>query len=1072
MVIRREEVRELELRLRRTEAMSRLLLLFSYVAVAAAQGPAKSPLPPQHSRAEVVDHKVRRLVLEGTQSLPVFIVLRQQPQRDALEHLEGPAGLRLKILEGRYAELAGRSVVAETELSAARNEMEKAALEVRQAVFAEIEARVRPDQEVVAQQVAQLGGRVVRRYTAINMIAARLPASGVDVLATHPFVAEISLIEEHSAQLVTSAYSLGADVFWSGGYTGAGESVAVMDTGVRTGHPAFRGLNIVSKAFLEDAKENNCFDDDAGSAEDKQGHGTHVAGIVASRGASGWSEYQGVAKGLGSLYNLKIGYRTCKGGGSGTTSDVISALEWAVKQAPWLKVFNYSFGGLALDDDDFSTRAFDYFADTYGLTIAVAAGNESGSFLVWTRPGPVSSPGIGYNVISVAAMNTQGTAARSDDKVAIFSSQGPTADGRKKPDVAAPGGLKDRWDALRLGWVPEGGIYSADYASDGFVAMAGTSMASPHIAGSAALLRQSGVREPLALKALLLNTTGNTGWDTDVGWGYADLSSASNKRANVVTSSISAGGTQLYKGSSDGAFFSTLTWNRAVDVEWKKGCLSNLDLALYDSAGKQISSSRSKIDNVEKVYAKTAETLTVSVTSNQEGFCRSSESFALAFSKTGFEAAGGPLLSASCAVPATVVAADKFSATCTVINRGDLPALSVKGTLQFASGSTISTQDFGTISQGSSSSRTWTVTAPSSAGAFTLQLAVWSDSFGGRYTGSETTTISATSGGCTAGVSPASASFSAAGGSENISVSAAAGCPWQAVSGDSWITVTAGAQGSGNGTVAIKVSSHTASTSRTGSTTIAGQTVTVFQAGISPEPEVAAALNAASYQDGIAATEWISVFGKNLSTSTRSWRDDEIVDGVLPTELDGVRVTVNGKPAAIAYISPTQINVQSPSDEATGPVQIKVTRDQQTSATTARMQPFAPGLFLYDADSRRYAAAQHGLDYSTVGKTGLYDDSTPAKPGETVILYGTGFGPTDPATPAGRVVTTPARLANSVRVTIAGVDAEVRWAGMSAAGLCQFNVVVPETLPDGDAAVIMEMGGYSTQKGVYLTVKR
>jgi serine protease AprX len=269
--------------------------------------------------------------------------------------------------------------------------------------------------------------------------------------------------------------SLGAPVFWAAGYTGAGESVAVMDTGVRTSHPAFSGLNIVSKVFLDYAKQDPCFGDDATSPEDKQGHGTHVAGIVASRGAPGWSNYWGVARGLGTLYNLKIAYLDkCTGGGRFQGNDLVAALNWAVQQAPWVKVINFSSGKDSSGDDDVLARLFDYFADTYGLTISVSAGNESKSgFLgLWTKPGPVSSPGIGSNVITVAAMNTQGTIDRSDDEIAIFSSRGPTVGGRKKPDIAAPGGLRDDWHLS--GWQPVLGIWSADCQWDGFRKDSGT----------------------------------------------------------------------------------------------------------------------------------------------------------------------------------------------------------------------------------------------------------------------------------------------------------------------------------------------------------------------------------------------------------------------------------------------------------------------------------------------------------------------------------------------------------------------------------------------------------------------
>ena len=1032
--------------------------------------------------AGVVDSKVQDLVRAGAQTLPVFIVLQHQPHREVLDRYEGPARLRLKVLEGRYTELSRQVMPSETQLSLARGELEREMLEVRQAAFREIEAQVGPEQDDVQRLVVQLGGANVRRYTAINMLAAEVPAVAIDALAAHPSVAEISLVEKQSAQLATSVPSLGAPVFWSAGYTGGGESVAVMDTGVRTSHPAFSGLNIVSKVFLDYGMHNPCFADDPASPQDKQGHGTHVAGIVASRGAPGWSSYWGVAKGLGTLYNLKIGHKgwlnptegTCQPNGSGSdTRDVLAALDWAVRQAPWVKVFNYSYGGNTSTDDDIRARIFDYFADTYGLTISVAAGNESESgFLgLWTNPGPVTSPGIGYNVITVAAMNTQGTIDRSDDEIAIFSSRGPTAGGRKKPDIAAPGGLWDTWSLS--GWQPDLGIYSAAYNSDGFIARPGTSMAAPHIAGAAALLRQAGVRDPLAIKALLLNTTDRLDWSNAQGWGYANLSRAFVQRNNVLTSTLPAGRVRLYKGVANGLFYSTLTWNRSVPQALTGGCLSDLDLFLYNaSSGAPLSSSVSLIDNVEKAHVTAYGPVAVNVTHWSQGSCRSSESFGLAFSEAGFQAATGPMLNASCTAPATVAPGAQFSTACTIANRGDLPALAVKGALGFAGSTSSSSQDFGTIPPGASSTKTWLVTAPASIGTFTLQLAAQSNSFGGLFSASANTTFSTTSGVCTVAVSPTSLSFPATGGNGTVSVSAPAGCSWQTVSSVPWIIVTGGAQGSGNGTVTFTVGSNTASTARTGTLTVGGQSVTISQGGASSAPVITSVVNGASFQPGIAAGAWISVFGSKLAPSTRMWRSDEIIGGVLPTQLDGVRVTINGKAAAISYISPTQLNVQVPTDDAVGPVQVQVMTAEGTTATTAQMQSLAPGLFLFDAESRRYVASQHAADYSVVGKVGLYPGSTPAKPGEIVILYGTGFGPTNPPLPTGRVITQPARLANPVRVSISGVQAEVLWAGLSAAGLYQFNVKVPDALPDGDAAVVVDVAGFPTQSNVYITVKR
>jgi uncharacterized protein (TIGR03437 family) len=228
-------------------------------------------------------------------------------------------------------------------------------------------------------------------------------------------------------------------------------------------------------------------------------------------------------------------------------------------------------------------------------------------------------------------------------------------------------------------------------------------------------------------------------------------------------------------------------------------------------------------------------------------------------------------------------------------------------------------------------------------------------------------------------------------------------------------------------------------------------------------------VNGASFLPGLSAGSWSSVYGKNLAATRRLWRDDEIVDGKLPTQLDGVSVTINGKPAAVNYISATQLNVQAPTDDALGPVRLQVTTPQGSASATVELQRFAPGLFTFDG---QYVAAQHP-DYTYVAKPGLLQGvaSRPAAPGEVIILYGTGFGPTLPAILAGEVVAVAAPLANPAVVRIGGASAEVRWAGISAAGLWQINVKVPDALPDGDAPVVAEVNGVQSQPNVFITVR-
>ena len=178
---------------------------------------------------------------------------------------------------------------------------------------------------------------------------------------------------------------------------------------------------------------------------------------------------------------------------------------------------------------------------------------------------------------------------------------------------------------------------------------------------------------------------------------------------------------------------------------------------------------------------------------------------------------------------------------------------------------------------------------------------------------------------------------------------------------------------------------------------------------------------------------------------------------------------VNGIPAYIEYISPSQVNLLAPDDSTVGAINVQVTTAQGASNSfTTQKQQLAPAFFTLAGG---YLAAQHA-DYSYVGKPGLIAGVTtqPAKPGEIILLYATGFGPTNPPLPSAQLVTTPVGLANPVQVTIGGIAAPVAYAGLVGAGLYQFNVTVPH-VPSGDAAVVAQIGGVQTQAGVLLTVQ-
>ena len=246
--------------------------------------------------------------------------------------------------------------------------------------------------------------------------------------------------------------------------------------------------------------------------------------------------------------------------------------------------------------------------------------------------------------------------------------------------------------------------------------------------------------------------------------------------------------------------------------------------------------------------------------------------------------------------------------------------------------------------------------------------------------------------------------------------------------------------------------------------------VTLVVQGTQPAGTITAVVNAGSFQPGIASGTWLSIFGTNLSQRTYTWQAGDIVNGLLPTSLQGVSVTINGVPAYIDYISPSQINVLAPDDATFGNVQVQVITAQQASnAFSAQKSQFAPAFLTLGGSS---VAALH-TDYSVVGAPNLIPGAvtTPAKPGETILLYAVGFGPSDPPQPSSQLVTTAAPLANPVQVTIGGLNASVTFSGLVQSGLYQFNVTVP-AVPNGDAAVLATIGGVPTQKGVVLTVQQ
>jgi uncharacterized protein (TIGR03437 family) len=227
----------------------------------------------------------------------------------------------------------------------------------------------------------------------------------------------------------------------------------------------------------------------------------------------------------------------------------------------------------------------------------------------------------------------------------------------------------------------------------------------------------------------------------------------------------------------------------------------------------------------------------------------------------------------------------------------------------------------------------------------------------------------------------------------------------------------------------------------------------------------------------IAQNSWVEIYGANLAPASvgaggLTWSAEDFVFSQMPTQLGNVSATVDGKPAYVSFIGPTQVNVLTPLDSAIGPVAVVVNNDGATSAAfTANLQPVSPG-FLRVGDGI-HIAAEHS-NYKLLGPASMSVPGytfTPATPGETILLFGDGFGlPVSTLTAGSPFQTGP--LPTWPQVTIGGATATVQYAGLIGPGLYQINVVVPSTADAGDNQVIATHGGVSSPAGAMIPVSR
>ena len=452
---------------------------------------------------------------------------------------------------------------------------------MRKLIRREIEHTAKPYIEQIKKEFTRIGIKVLDEIYLLPILHVLVPKDAISWLKKQPYVLSVFENFKVRAQLDVAAKAIKADTWWENGYNGSnyfndniqGIEVAVLDTGIQMDHPFLKNRIIDAKDFSSDH-----------NITDLNGHGTHVAGIIAST----HNIYRGIAFGA-NLLNAKCLDKN----GHGEDVQVISALDWAVTQASdTAEIINMSFGSTNAPPDGESslTRYIDAIAELYDVAIVVAAGN--------TDTGPkINLPGDGYNVITVGAIDDRDTVDRSDDIIAAFSCEGPTDDGRIKPDLVAPGV----------------NIVSS-YIRSTIYPLSGTSMATPMVSGALALIApilipEFGENWVIAAKALLINSADDwyiRGPDGKSGWGYINLLNAWNQREYIHVDEVTEENPSVFSIYTEGgeSVKVTIVWERhfrEILGSYKPYEVSKLRVQLFDPDGNFLMETSGSPDNVKQI---------------------------------------------------------------------------------------------------------------------------------------------------------------------------------------------------------------------------------------------------------------------------------------------------------------------------------------------------------------------------------------------------------------------------------------------------------------------------------------
>jgi hypothetical protein len=596
---------------------------------------------------------------------PVIVVVRGAAG-DATVRFPAPGSLAVLRDSHDYERLRRRA-----------RESARAAMQARQLAAARLAERLRA--AGAARVRSLLGGSMVSAWMTPRVRAEA--ARDLAVLA----VMDDPLLD---AQLDVSTAAIYAQGFWANNVRGSDNTsyeAGILDSGIDVGHPGLSAAAFVYSIVFAQAAGDPSFND-AYTPDDLAGHGTPVTGILMGRGSATWTNHRGVAPGLANAVNLKSAFRRSNGSIGLYFSDAVDNIDWGVfGAADDIDSLNFSYGVSTGFDDTSLSRFMDAVVDDLGIPVVVAAGNG----------GPAArtlvDPAIAYNVLSIGSMFDAGSTTRADDVISVSSARGPTAGGRKKPDLVAPGGYIR---APTANW--ENVLDYQDYS--------GTSYAAPHVTGAVHLLMDAlgPPVDPRVLRALLINNADDWGtheWNATYGWGYVNLDKTWVNRdawfAHQVSPRGQSGDFKLYRATMSPMDNITLAWNRHVDYAgggaypgtWYG--LNDLDLFLYDEDdGTQLDCSTSGIDNIEQVSITQGQYEVVAKVQCQDSSLGavSQESYAIAGPRGIAFPANLPSPQVDLYAPAPVVVGETFRVLASVHNSGDFRCFSPTLALAAASG--------------------------------------------------------------------------------------------------------------------------------------------------------------------------------------------------------------------------------------------------------------------------------------------------------------------------------------------------------------------------------------------------